>query len=49
MDILPRQRIVHPSKPVWWERTKNPITGTWTQIPHYGTVVKRVNRETRKR
>jgi len=33
-----RRRVVHPSKPVWFERTKTEA-GTWTAIPHYGKAI----------
>lgn len=30
-----KQPHVHPAKPVWWTRTKNP-DGTWKKVPYYG-------------
>lgn len=30
-----RQRVVHWSKPVWWDRVKD-AAGVWTATAHYG-------------
>ena len=34
--LYEHQRVVHPSKPVWFEREKY-ADGQWTCTPHYGT------------
>jgi hypothetical protein len=36
---IPYRRTVNPSKPVWFDQTRDPVSKRWIRTPHFGTPI----------